>query len=221
MLRASSPAGELTPEGARLLDPSGRLEQGIPLCPAEGDAGTGMVATNCVRPRTGNVSAGTSVFAMIVLERSLARVHEEIDIVATPDGKPVAMVHCNNGSADLEAWMSLFGQVGRALGVETRPEDLYARILPLALRGDPDASGLLSINYVSGEHQTGFTEGRPLLARSPESAFTLENLVRALLFASLCALRKGMDVLTEQEGVVVDEIRGHGGSSRRATPASA
>lgn len=208
---AGSPAGELTPEGARLLDPSGRLEQGIPLCPAEGDAGTGMVATNCVRPRTGNVSAGTSVFAMIVLERRLARVHEEIDIVATPDGMPVAMVHCNNGSADLDAWMSLFGQVGRALGVETRPEDLYARILPLALRGDPDASGLLSINYVSGEHQTGFTEGRPLLARSPESAFTLENLVRAMLFASLCVLRKGMDVLTEQEGVVIDEIRGHGG----------
>ncbi len=211
VLRAGSPAGELTPEGARLLDPSGRLEPGIPLCPAEGDAGTGMVATNCVRPRTGNVSAGTSVFAMIVLERSLARVHEEIDIVATPDGFPVAMVHSQNGSADLDAWMALFGQVGRALGADVRPEEVYARVLPLALRGDPDAGGLLAVNYVSGEHITGFTEGRPLLARPPESAFTLENLVRATLFASLCAMRKGMDVLTEQEGVVIDEIRGHGG----------
>jgi sugar (pentulose or hexulose) kinase len=211
VLPAGAPAGALTPEGARLLDPSGRLEPGVPFCPPEGDAGTGMVATNCLRPRTGNVSAGTSVFAMIVLERPLARVHEELDIVATPDGRAVAMAHSNNCMADLDAWMALFGQVGRALGCDPSPEDVYGRILPLALRAEPDAGGLLAVNYVSGEHLTGFTEGRPLVARSPERAFTLENLVRAMLFASLCALRKGMDVLTQQEGVVIDEIRGHGG----------
>ena len=211
VLSAGQPAGKLTPAGAKLLDPSGKLAPGFPLCPPEGDAGTGMVATNCVRPRTGNVSAGTSVFAMIVLEKSLARVHEEIDIVTTPDGKVVAMAHSNNGSSDFDAWIHLFAQVARALGAETRLEDLYAKLLPLALQGDPDAGGLLAINYVSGEHVTGFTEGRPLFARKPESAFTLENFIRSLLFASLCAMRTGMDVLTEQEGVVIEEIRGHGG----------
>jgi sugar (pentulose or hexulose) kinase len=170
-----------------------------------------MVATNAVRPRSGNVSAGTSVFAMIVLERSLARVHEEIDLVVTPDGKPVAMAHSNNGSSDLDAWIALFGQVAKALGVEAQPEDLYGKLLPLAVRGDPDAGGLLSINYVSGEHMTGFTEGRPLFARNQDSTFTLENFVRAMYYASLCSLRTGMDILTEQEGVVIEEIRGHGG----------
>ncbi len=170
-----------------------------------------MVATNAVRPRSGNVSAGTSVFAMIVLERSLARVHEEIDIVVTPDGMPVAMVHSNNGSSDLDAWIALFGQVAKALGAEARLEDLYAKLLPLAVQGDPDAGGLLSINYVSGEHMTGFTEGRPLFARNQDGNFTLENFIRAMYFASLCALRTGMNILTEQEGVIVEEIRGHGG----------
>ena len=204
-------AGTLTADGAKLLDPSGTLVPGIPLCPPEGDAGTGMVATNAVRPRSGNVSAGTSVFAMIVLERSLARVHEEIDIVVTPDAMPVAMVHSNNGSSDLDAWMALFGQVARAMGAEAGQDDLYGTLLPLALRGDPDAGGLLSINYVSGEHLTGFTEGRPLFARNQDGSFTLENFVRAMYFASLCALRTGMNILTEEEGVIVEEIRGHGG----------
>ena len=208
---AGRQAGTLTAEGAKLLDPSRRLVPGIPVCPPEGDAGTGMVATNAVRPRSGNVSAGTSVFAMIVLERSLARVHEEIDIVVTPDGMPVAMVHSNNGSSDLDAWMTLFGQVGRALGAEARQDDLYAKLLPLALQGDPDAGGLLSINYVSGEHVTGFTEGRPLFARNQDGNFALENFIRAMYFASLCALRTGMNILTEEEGVIVEEIRGHGG----------
>ena len=208
---AGRQAGSLTAEGAELLDRSGKLVPGTPMCPPEGDAGTGMVATNAVRPRSGNVSAGTSVFAMIVLERRLARVHEEIDIVVTPDGMPVAMVHANNGSSDLDAWIGLFGQVAEALGAEARQEDLYAKLLPLALRGDPDAGGLLSINYVSGEHITGFSEGRPLFARNQDGSFTLDNFVRALYFASLCALRTGMDILTEEEGVVVDEIRGHGG----------
>jgi len=211
VLVAGQPAGRLTAEGAKLLDPTGQLPAGIPCCPPEGDAGTGMVATNAVRPRSGNVSAGTSVFAMIVLERKLARVHEEIDIVQTPDGKLVAMAHSNNGSSDFDAWIHLLGQAARALGAESRPEELYARLTPLALEADPDAGGLLAINYVSGEHVTHFTEGRPLLARRPDSAFTIQNFVRALLFSSLCAMRTGMDILTEEEGVVIDEIRGHGG----------
>jgi sugar (pentulose or hexulose) kinase len=170
-----------------------------------------MVATNAVRPRSGNVSAGTSVFAMIVLEKSLARVHEEIDIVLTPDGKPVAMAHSNNGSSDLDDWIALFGQVARALGNEATSDDLYGKLLPLATLGDPDAGGLLSINYLSGEHMTGFTEGRPLFARNENSRFTLENFMRAMYFASLCSIRTGMDILTEEEGVVIEEIRGHGG----------
>jgi sugar (pentulose or hexulose) kinase len=211
VLPAGAPAGKLTAEGATLLDPSGKLPAGIPLCPPEGDAGTGMVATNAVRPRSGNVSAGTSVFAMIVLEQSLSRVHEEIDIVVTPDGSPVAMAHSNNGSSDLDDWIALFGQVARTLGNEATPDDLYGKLLPLAVKGDPDAGGLLSINYVSGEHMTGFTEGRPLFARNEDSKFTIENFMRAMYFASLCAMRTGMNILTEEEGVVIDEIRGHGG----------
>jgi sugar (pentulose or hexulose) kinase len=211
VLPAGRPAGRLTAEGAKLIDPSGTLPAGIPLCPPEGDAGTGMVATNAVRPRSGNVSAGTSVFAMIVLEKSLARVHAEIDIVVTPDGKPVAMAHSNNGSSDLDAWIALFGQVGKALGSDARLDDLYDKLLPLALQGDPDAGGLLAINYVSGEHMTGFTEGRPLFVRNQDGKFTLENFIRAMYYASLCAMRTGMDILTEEEGVVIEEIRGHGG----------
>ena len=166
--------------------------------------------TRCARARAMS-RPGTSVFAMIVLEKSLSRVHEEIDIVVTPDGKPVAMAHSNNGSSDLDAWIALFGQVARALGAEARPDDLYGKLLPLAVQGDPDAGGLLSINYVSGEHMTGFTEGRPLFARNQDSKFTLENFVRAMYYASLCAMRTGMNILTEEEGVVIEEIRGHGG----------
>jgi sugar (pentulose or hexulose) kinase len=170
-----------------------------------------MVATNAVRPRSGNVSAGTSVFAMIVLEKSLSRAHSEIDIVVTPDGKPVAMAHANNGSSDLDAWMVLFQKVAGALGTEVPLEELYEKLLPLSVGGDADAGGLLCINYVSGEHVTGFSEGRPLFARSPNSKFTLQNFMRAMAYASLCAVRTGMNILTEKEGVVVDEIRGHGG----------
>jgi sugar (pentulose or hexulose) kinase len=213
VLPAGAAAGRLTDEGARLLDPSGTLQAGIPLCPPEGDAGTGMVATNAVRQRSGNVSAGTSVFAMIVLEQSLSRVHGEIDIVVTPDGSPVAMAHSNNGSSDLDAWMALFGQVGRALGAQVTTDELYGRLLPLAAAGDvdADAGGLLAINYVSGEHMTGFTEGRPLFARTEDARLTLENFMRAQYFASLCSLRTGLDILTRDEGVVIEEIRGHGG----------
>jgi sugar (pentulose or hexulose) kinase len=147
---------------------------------------------------------------MIVLEKRLSRVHGEIDIVVTPDGKPVAMAHSNNGSSDLDDWIALFGQVAKALGSEAKPDDLYGKLLPLAVKGDPEAGGLLSINYVSGEHMTGFTEGRPLFARGEDSKFTLENFMRSMYFASLCALRTGMNILTE-EGVVIEEIRGHGG----------
>jgi sugar (pentulose or hexulose) kinase len=211
VLPAGSRAGTLTAEGATLLDPSGTLQPGIPFCPPEGDAGTGMVATNAVRPRSANVSAGTSVFAMIVLEQSMAKVHDEIDIVATPDGSPVAMVHSNNGSSDLDAWVSLFGAVADVLGAPTSPDDLYGTLLPLAAEGEPDAGGLLVINYVSGEHMTGFTEGRPLLARNQDGRFTLPNVMRAMYYASLCAMRSGVDILRNDEGVVIDEIRGHGG----------
>jgi sugar (pentulose or hexulose) kinase len=211
VLPAGRSAGELSAAGARLLDPTGQLQPGAMLCPPEGDAGTGMVATNAVRPRSGNVSAGTSVFAMIVLEQPLSAVHGDIDIVATPDGKPVAMAHANNGSSDLDAWMSVFAQIAEAAGAQVNPGELYEKLLPLALEADPDAGGLLSINYLSGEHVTGFTEGRPILARSQDGNFTLPNLMRAMYFSSLCAVRAGLNILTEAEGVVVDELRGHGG----------
>lgn len=213
---AGEPAGSLTAEGARLLDPSGNLEAGVPLCPPEGDAGTGMVATNSIRPRTGNVSAGTSVFAMLVLEKKLSRVHPEIDLVLTPDGKPVGMAHSNNCTSDFDAWMSLFGEAARALGCEASDGDLYATLMPLGLKGDPDAGGLLAYGYVSGEHVTGFSEGRPLFVRKPDGVFTLANFIRAHLFSSLGALRTGLNILTEEEGVRVDEIRGHGGFFKTA-----
>ncbi|HET7540881.1 MAG TPA: FGGY-family carbohydrate kinase [Polyangiaceae bacterium] len=211
VLPAGRSAGRLSAAGAKRLDARGQLQSGVLLAPPEGDAGTGMVATNAVRPRSGNVSAGTSVFAMIVLEKSLSRVHEQVDIVVTPDGKPVAMVHSNNGSSDLDAWVGLFGQVARALGAEQSPDELYSKLLPLALVGDPDGGGLLSVNYVSGEHITGFERGRPLFVRKENSHFTLSNFMRAMSFASLCALRSGLNILTEEEGVRIDEIRGHGG----------
>lgn len=204
-------AGELSPEGARILDPSGKLQAGVSLCPPEGDAGTGMVATNCIRPRTGNVSAGTSVFGMLVLERNLSKVHPEIDLVVTPDGKLVAMAHSNNCTSDFNGWMSLFGEVVHTLGVEIKASDLYGRLIPLAMNADDDAGGLLNYCYLSGEHLTGLHEGRPLFVRQPDASFTLANFVRAHLFSALAALRIGLDVLTEQEGVRVEEIRGHGG----------
>lgn len=211
VLGAGAPAGALTEEGARLLDPEGNLEAGIPLCPPEGDAGTGMVATNSVRVRTGNVSAGTSVFAMLVLEGELSKLQPEIDLVTTPDGQLVGMAHAANCSSDLNAWMRLFGEACAALGHAATEEDLFGCLLPLALEGDPDAGGLLAYGYVSGEHLTGCDEGRPLFARSQDSQFTLANFIRSHLFAALGALRVGLDILVRDEGVAVDEIRGHGG----------
>lgn len=208
---AGTEAGILSEAGARLLDPSGKLAAGIPLCAPEGDAGTGMVATNSTRPRTGNVSAGTSVFAMLVLEQSLKAVHPEIDIVLTPDGYPVGMAHSNNCTSDFDAWMGLFVEAAAALGHTVEPGEVFAALMPLALQGDTDAGDLLSFGYVSGEHITGFTEGRPLFVRSADSRFTLANFVRAHLYSALCALRTGLDILTKEEGVSVEEIRGHGG----------
>jgi sugar (pentulose or hexulose) kinase len=211
VLLAGEDAGALTAEGARLLDPSGNLEAGVPLCPPEGDAGTGMAATNAVRERTGNVSAGTSIFAMVVLEKALSKVWREIDIVTTPSGSPVAMAHCNNCTTDIDAWVKLFAEAqgldGHALSKPALYDALYAK----ALEGDADCSGLVSYNYYSGEHMTGFDEGRPLFVRLPGSAFSLANFMRNLLYSSFATLKAGMDILTGSEGVKVENLRGHGG----------
>lgn len=211
VLLAGENAGFLTEEGAKLLDLSGQLKSGIPLCPPEGDAGTGMVATNSVAKRTGNVSAGTSVFAMIVLEKELSKVHEEIDLVTTPTGNLVAMVHCNNCTSDLNAWVGLFKEFSQAMGVEVDINKLFETLYNKALEGDSDCGGLLSYNYFSGEHITGFEEGRPVFVRTPESKFNLANFMRVHLFTSLGALKTGLDILLKEEGVQLDEILGHGG----------
>ena len=211
VLSAGDDAGSLTPAGASLLDPEGDLLPGIPLCPPEGDAGTGMVATNSVAVRTGNVSAGTSVFAMLVLEKELSAVYPEIDLVTTPEGNLVAMVHSNNCTSDYDAWIGLFGEAVKALGFSVPKHQLYDTLLGLALQGEPDGGGLLAYGYVSGEHITGFTEGRPLFARMPGSVFTLANFMRTQLFTSLGALHAGLRILLDKEAVKVDEIRGHGG----------
>ncbi|MEO8357035.1 MAG: FGGY-family carbohydrate kinase [Chloroflexota bacterium] len=211
VLVAGEAAGVLTEEGAKLLDPTGGLQAGIPLCPPEGDAGTGMVATNSVAERTGNVSAGTSVFAMIVLEKALSKLYPEIDMVTTPTGRPVAMVHSNNCTSDLNAWVDLFQEFTRALGVEMSEAKLYEMLYQKALTGDADGGGLLAYNYVSGEHITHLEEGRPMFVRTPESRFTLANFMRTHLFSSLGALKIGMDILFEQEKVKLDQLLGHGG----------
>jgi len=210
VLNAGEDAGTLTEEGARLIDPSGQLAAGIPLCPPEGDAGTGMVATNSVAERTGNVSAGTSVFAMIVLENGLSQVYPEIDMITTPSGRPVAMVHSNNCTTDLNAWVELFGEFAKALGVEVSQGRLFELLYRQGLAGDADAGGLLAYNYDSGEHITHMTEGRPLFVRKPESNFNLANFMRVHLFASLGALKIGLGIF-DREGVKIDRILGHGG----------
>jgi sugar (pentulose or hexulose) kinase len=211
VLTAGDSAGFLTPEGARLLDAAGHLMPGVPMCPPEGDAGTGMVATNSVAARTGNVSAGTSVFAMIVLEKGLSKAYPEIDLVTTPDGSQVAMVHSNNCTSDYDAWISLFSEAARALGADAPKNKIYDTLLGEALKGDPDCGGLMSYGYIAGEHIIKFEEGRPLFVRKPTSRFNLANFMRANLFGTLGALRTGLDILFEKESVRVDEIRGHGG----------
>jgi sugar (pentulose or hexulose) kinase len=210
VLVAGDAAGVLTEAGAKLLDPTGQLQAGIPLCPPEGDAGTGMVATNSVGERTGNVSAGTSVFAMIVLEQPLSKLYSEIDMVTTPAGKPVAMVHSNNCTTDLNAWVDLFQEFTQALGVEVSESRLFEMLYTQGLAGDADAGGLLAYNYFAGEHITHLEEGRPLFVRTPESRFTLANFMRAHLFAALGALKIGLGIF-EQEQVKIDQVLGHGG----------
>lgn len=216
VLVAGEQAGKLTEEGARLLDVTGQLQSGISLCPPEGDAGTGMVATNSVAPRTGNVSAGTSVFAMVVLEKELSRAYGEIDLVTTPDGDLVAMAHSNNCSSDLNAWVGLFDEFAKAMGLSADADQLYGTLYNLALQGDSDCGGLLAYGYLSGEHMTHFEEGRPLFVRSSDSRFSLANFMRVHLFTALGALKIGMDILLKQEGVKLDEILGHGGLFKTA-----
>jgi sugar (pentulose or hexulose) kinase len=211
VLVAGENAGLLTEEGAKLLDVTGELQAGIPLCPPEGDAGTGMVATNSVAKRTGNVSAGTSVFAMIVLEKELSKVYPEIDLVTTPTGNLVAMAHSNNCTSDLNAWVGLFNEFSQAMGIEVDMNKLYSTLYTKALEGDADAGGLLSYGYLSGEHMTHFEEGRPLFVRSSDSNFNLANFMRVHLFTALGAMKIGMDLLLKEENVQLDEILGHGG----------
>ena len=204
-------AGELTEIGAKILDRSQNLQPGIPICPPEGDAGTGMVATNSVRKRTGNVSVGTSVFAMIVLEKELSKVYPEIDLVTTPNGSPVAMVHANNCSSDINAWLGLFREFYEAMGQKVETDKLFEVMLNKALEADPDGGGLLSYGYYSGENITGLEQGRPLFVRTPESHFNLANFMRTHLFTAFGALKIGMDILTKNENVNIDSILAHGG----------
>ncbi|MCM3789563.1 FGGY-family carbohydrate kinase [Domibacillus indicus] len=210
-MQAGDEAGQLSEDGAKLLDVSGNLQAGIPLCPPEGDAGTGMVATNSVAQRTGNVSAGTSVFAMIVLEKELKKVYPEIDLVTTPSGSLVGMVHANNCSSDINAWMKLFEEFSEALGYQVNKDKLFEVLFNKALEGDKDCGGLLSYGYYSGENITGMREGRPLFVRSPESNFNLANFMRVHLFSALGTLKIGMDILLHEENIGIDKILGHGG----------
>lgn len=211
VLTAGEAAGVLSEEGVKLLDVSGKLEAGIPLCPPEGDAGTGMAATNSVGIRTGNVSAGTSVFAMIVLEKELSKVYPEIDLVTTPDGALVGMVHCNNCTSDLNAWVNIFDEFAQSIGAKVDKNTLFSVLYNKALEGDADCGGLISYNYFSGEPVTGFDEGAPLFVRKAEDRFNLANFMRAHLYSSLAALKAGLDLMFKEENVKVDTMFGHGG----------
>ena len=214
VLSAGENAGVLTPEGSKKLDASGHLKAGIPVCPPEGDAGTGMVATNAVKPRTGSVSAGTSSFSMIVLEKDLSKPYEMIDMVTTPDGSLVAMVHCNNCTSDLNAWVNLFKEYQELLGIPVNMDEIYSKLYNIALTGDTDCGGLLSYNYISGEPVTGFADGRPLFVRSANDKFNLANFMRTHLYASVGVLKIGNDILFNEEKIKVDRITGHGGLFR-------
>ena len=211
VLTAGEEGGILTEEGAALLDETGALEPGVRLCPPEGDAGTGMTATDSVAKRTGNVSAGTSVFSMVVLEKPLSALYPQIDMVTTPCGDPVAMVHCNNCTSDLNAWVGLFAEFADLLGVKTDMGQLFSLLYRKALEGQPDCGGLMAYNYFSGEHITGFEEGRPLFLRCPDSRFDLADFMRSHLYAALGTLKVGMDILLKEEKVKIDRITGHGG----------
>ena len=212
-LVAGTPAGTLTAEGAKLLDPTGTLQPGIVLAPPEGDAGTGMVATNSVRVRTGNVSAGTSIFAMVVLEHKLKALHPEVDLVTTPAGDLAGMSHANNFTSDLNAWVGLFGQFAAALGTPVDTGNLYGTLFRAAIADDVDANcgGLINYPFRSGEFLAGLPEGRPLFVRGPEARMSLGNFMRAQLFSAFSPVKIGMDVMTKNEGVAVDSLVGHGG----------
>lgn len=210
VLTAGQDAGSLTAEGALLLDPTGTLEPGIPVAPPEGDAGTGMCATNSVAARTGNTSAGTSVFAMVVLEKPLSKVYPEIDLVTTPSGRAVAMVHCNNCTSDINAWVGLLREFGELFGLKVSTNDLYTKLFQKAMEGEPDCGGLLSYNFYSGEPVVGMEEGRPLFVRKPDAKFTLANFMRTHLQSALATLKVGLDILA-QEHVRIDAMYGHGG----------
>lgn len=211
-------AGKLTADGAKLLDPTGTFGAGVPFCPPEGDAQTGMAATNSITPKTGNVSAGTSIFSMIVLEKNLSSVHTEIDVVTTPDGAPVAMVHCNSCTTDLDAWVNMFGGLLRAAGAELPKGKLYDLLYGLAANGAPDCGGVISYNYYAGEPVTGTQSGKPLMMRSPDSAFTIENLMRSLVYSCVATLKIGMDILTGEEKVALERIYAHGGLFKTPVP---
>ncbi len=204
-------AGKLTEEGALLLDPDGNLKAGIPFCPPEGDAQTGMTATNSIAPRTGNVSAGTSIFAMAVLEKNLSAVHKEIDIVTTPCGNPVAMVHCNNCTTELNCWIKLFEDTLKIFGVSASKDELYNRLFAAALSGEADCDGIIGCNYHSGEHVTGFTEGMPFVMHSPKSEMNCANFMRSLIYSCMATLKIGMDILIGEEKTELDKIYAHGG----------
>ena len=211
VLSAGENAGFLTPEGASRLDVSGHLKAGIPVCPPEGDAGTGMVATNAVKQRTGNVSAGTSSFSMIVLEKELSKPYEMIDMVTTPDGSLVAMVHCNNCTSDLNAWINIFKEYQELMGIPVDMDEIYGKLYNHALTGNADCGGLISYNYISGEPITGLADGRPLFVRSANDKFNLANFMRTHLYASVGVLKIGNDILFNEEKIRVDRITGHGG----------
>ncbi|MDD6380823.1 MAG: FGGY-family carbohydrate kinase [Lachnospiraceae bacterium] len=211
VLVAGQEAGKLTEAGAVLLDESGNLKAGIPFAPPEGDAGTGMVATDAVAPRTGNVSAGTSTFAMVVTEGPLKSLHREIDMVTTPDGAPCAMSHANNGTSDINAWHDMFEQFVETLGLDPKQYDLYTILCKASLDGDADCGGLLNYGYYSGEGVTKLNEGRPLYVRMPDSKFTLANMMRANIYSALAAVKLGMDILQKDEKIKIDRITGHGG----------
>ncbi|MCC2315429.1 xylulokinase [Cellulomonas xiejunii] len=215
VLVAGQEAGVLTDEGAALLDPTGTLRAGTPLCPPEGDAGTGMVATASVAPRTANISVGTSIFAMVVLEKPLATVHHEIDLVTTPAGDLVAMVHCNNGASELGEWAGVFGRFATALGSDAGADEVFGVLLREALEGEADGGGLLAYNYLAGEPVTGLEEGRPLIVRTPDSRLTLANFVRTQVYGAFGTLSLGMRILAA-EGVEVDAMYAHGGLFRTA-----
>ena len=211
VLKAGEDAGTLTEDGAKYLDPSGVLPAGALLCPPEGDAGTGMAATNSVRERTGNVSAGTSVFSMGVLEKPLKGVHQEIDVVTTPAGAEVAMVHCNNCTSDLNAWVNIFDEYSKLMGAPVDKNEIYTKLYTHAMEGAADCAGVLAYNFLSGEPVAGTDEGRPMIVRTPDAEFTLANFMRANLYSSLAALKLGNDILSREEDVKVDRLMGHGG----------